>query len=91
MATAKLKRKPGSQKSSPIKLLILKKCSLASSFATIDRRSFSPLSPGRPWPSALAPSWGLGLLRRRRVPTFCHSSALRAVGPFGAKREKRSR
>ena len=36
MATAKLKRKPRlSQKSSPIKLLILKKCSFASSFVSL--------------------------------------------------------
>ena len=35
MATAKLKRSPDSQKSSPIKLLILKKCSFASSFVSL--------------------------------------------------------
>ena len=35
MATAKLKRKSDSQKSSLIKLLILKKCSFASGFVSL--------------------------------------------------------
>jgi hypothetical protein len=35
MASAKLKRNPDSQKSSLIKLLILKKCSFASSFVSL--------------------------------------------------------